>query len=152
VKSADRNEIPKGLQHRTGFLLRRCAKEIYNLTEEVLDSEPIMTREFGLLCALESDGAMSQRRLCRILAIDKATMVQIIDHLESLALIQRQRNTNDRRLQAISITRKGRHLRERLDEGMNRAQKEFFNCLSREEALSLRRVLTKLIRAQYPDY
>jgi len=52
-----------------------------------------MTREFRLLCALESDGAMSQRRLCRILAIDKATMVQIIDHLEGLELIQRQTRT-----------------------------------------------------------
>jgi DNA-binding MarR family transcriptional regulator len=146
-----RNEIPKGLQNRTGFLLRRCAKEIHSLTEEVLDAEPIITREFGLLCALESDGAMSQRRLCRILAIDKATMVQIIDHLEDLGLVQRQTDMADRRLQAISITPKGRRLRQRLDENMNRVQKEFLGCLKPQEWLELRRVLTKLIKAQYED-
>jgi len=33
---------------------------------------------------------------------------------------------------------------------MNRAQKEFFSCLSREESRGLKRVLTKLIKAQYP--
>ncbi len=145
-----RNEIPRGLQNRTGFLLRRCAREIHNLTEEALDPEPITTRQFGLLCALESDGAMSQRRLCRILAIDKATMVQIIDHLEGLGVIQRQTDMTDRRLQAISITAKGRRLRQRLDHRMNRVQTEFLGCLRPRECLELRRVLTKLIEAQYP--
>lgn len=61
-----------------------------------------------VLKMLESVGACSQQALSEELRIDRSVMVGIADDLEEAGLVRRERNRDDRRAYAVTITDAGR--------------------------------------------
>lgn len=93
-----------------GWLLYIAGQEIMRDLEGELDGNAVSRREYGVLGVLETEGPISQQAIGRKLAIDRSTMVHLIDALEGRGLVARARDRLDRRAYAIELTDAGRAL------------------------------------------
>src|SRR3954451_7441873 len=108
--------LPDSLTHWPGYLLTFIAEHATDRFERAVAAHGIRSKHASVLVVVDAEGPMSQRALGRRLRIDKSPMVGLIDDLERLALAQRRRSDEDRRVQAIHLTRKGREVLTRVRE------------------------------------
>ena len=66
--------------------------------------------QFGVLEALYHLGPMCQNELAGKILKSSGNMTLVIDNLEKHGLVQRQRNTDDRRMVTVSLTQAGQEL------------------------------------------
>ncbi|MGV9779611.1 MarR family winged helix-turn-helix transcriptional regulator [Streptosporangium sp. NPDC003464] len=98
------------LAESTGWLLNGAAREVTLELEEALKGADLRWRDYGVLSVLEAAGPLSQQEIGRRLAVDRSTMVHIIDVLEQRGLVVRSRDLTDRRAYSIELTDAGRAL------------------------------------------
>ncbi|NJL10565.1 MAG: MarR family transcriptional regulator [Calothrix sp. SM1_7_51] len=92
----------------TSMLVNNVADKADGLLNNYLGKQlGIHSKHFGILFLLNSHGPSSQIDLAQQLGVDKASMVQFLDHLEKLELAKRALNPRDRRYHVITITEKG---------------------------------------------
>ena len=95
--------------------------------------------------ALIRDHPLTQRGLIDRLEIDKSSAVYIVDDLERLGSATREPDANDRRANAVQITRKGRKF---LADGLKivqRVQSRAVNSFTAADIASLRDLLNRLL-------
>lgn len=72
-----------------------------------LDLTPPQT---GLIRAIAADPGQSQQALARLLGTPPSRLVALVDGLDERGLVERRRNSTDRRLHALHLTEAGRAL------------------------------------------
>ena len=90
-------------------LLRGAESVAARLAQELRDDN-LTISHFGSLEALLHLGPMSQRQLGQKLLKSSGNITMVIDNLEKRGLVQRQRDTQDRRVVTVHLTTDGRHL------------------------------------------
>jgi DNA-binding MarR family transcriptional regulator len=78
-------------------------------------------------------------------AINRTTMVSLIDHLEGLGLVQRRRDPNDRRAYILHLTEKGAATLEQAKVLHREAEARCLQPLSPGEQKLLRNLLVRLV-------
>src|SRR6266536_3060227 len=114
---------PAALADRLGFLLKHAQIE------------------------LADGGSLSQHQAARRLAIDRTTMVALLDALEAKGLVERHPHPGDRRRNLVELTARGRQV---LDEGTRatrEAERRFLAPLGDDDAARFRDALRTLIVA-----
>ncbi len=105
----DRVSLPPALLARnTGFLMSKVSQLAREKFEGALEPMGLKARHYGVLAALAGEGPHAQKALGEKLAIDRTTMVGLIDELEGLGLVERRRDPGDRRRYALALTDDGR--------------------------------------------
>lgn len=138
--------IPPSLVDRPGALLMIAARTGQALAGRRLAPMGLNVRLCGVLNLL-AEGPISQHELGDQLGIDRTTIVELIDELESQGAVVRRRNASDRRSYALSLTPKGRTIQKRASRAFDGAADEFFNALKPAERQQLRDMLQRLIVA-----
>jgi DNA-binding MarR family transcriptional regulator len=125
-------DAPAQLMESIAFLISRIHARMHREFAAALAPLDLMPAQYGALTALQSLGPVSQVRLARCLGVSGAHVVQIVDDLEHRGLLERRRQTTDRRNQHL-------YLREGVDDVLEQAT-ELGSRLAdqRLEALSLR--------------
>jgi DNA-binding MarR family transcriptional regulator len=100
--------IPISLANSAGFLLNRAAQIILDVNEQALVPLKLSPRDVGMLRVIASEGPLSQQAIGKKHNIDRTTVVQIIDSLESRDLVTRVTNQSDRRSNSLYITPRGK--------------------------------------------
>jgi DNA-binding MarR family transcriptional regulator len=129
----------------TGQLLYSAHRAARAQANRALRPLGIDLRGLGVLSVLAHRGPMSQRQLASAIDLDKSSMVLLVDALERLGLVERERAAHDRRAYALRITNAGR---ERLSEADHRAAAtldDFLEPLSARERQDLNALLTRLV-------
>ncbi|MEL6330240.1 MAG: MarR family transcriptional regulator [Planctomycetota bacterium] len=143
------SRAPKGdqadKQPHIGYLLMTLARTLHGMTRAAMEPSGLVPRQFGLLRTVCQMGPSTQRELGRRMSIDRTTMVQFTDHLESLGLVERRHDPEDRRAYAVTPTRKGTRLARKLASTADAVQQQFLEPLSPNEQKQLVRVLQKLM-------
>ncbi len=98
---------------------------------------------FILLALYENDGVSAQE-LSSKLALGASTLTGILDRLERKGLIKRQINMNDRRSIIVSLTEKGKGLKDELWKIYEKVNGELRSALSQKEIEDLYRIMEKL--------
>src|SRR5262245_18714898 len=80
-----------------GALLHRLGQRLHEELERTLEPLHFAPQHYLVLFNLSRYGPRSQLSLGGCAAINRTTMVSLIDHLEGLGLVQRRRDPNDRR-------------------------------------------------------
>jgi DNA-binding MarR family transcriptional regulator len=111
---------PAALADRLGFLLKHAQIELAELAGPAVAPLGIVGRELAVLSVLADGGSLSQHQAARRLAIDRTTMVALLDALEAKGLVERHPHPGDRRRNLVELTARGRQV---LDEG-TRATRE----------------------------
>src|SRR6266540_3921120 len=128
---------PAALADRLGFLLKHAQIELAELAGPAVAPLGIVGRELAVLSVLADGGSLSQHQAARRLAIDRTTMVALLDALEAKGLVERHPHPGAR----------GRQV---LDEGTRatrEAERRFLAPLGDDDAARFRDALRTLIVA-----
>lgn len=150
ASNLDWEPLPECLSCWTGFVLHWVAdlgEQFFTKTVAPLGLRP---NQVVILQLLASVGPLVQARLSDKLRVDKATMVSLLNELESQGLIERQPHPGDRRAFEVHLLDAGL---QRLQEAENvsiAATKHFFGALTEEEQQTLHNLLSRLATNNAP--
>jgi DNA-binding MarR family transcriptional regulator len=111
--------LPEVLADRSGFLITQAHLLMRSRADGALRPLGIEVRHFGAMAVASAVGPCSQQQVARALGVTPPVVVPIIDELEALELVRRERNSADRRSYALRLTPEGERTlaeaRERLE-------------------------------------
>jgi DNA-binding MarR family transcriptional regulator len=138
---------PAPLAERLGFLLKHAQIQLAGLSEPALRPLGIIGRELAVLSVLADGGSLSQHQAARRLAIDRTTMVALLDGLQDKGLAERHPHPGDRRRNVVELTAKGHQVMDEALRATHDAERRFLAPLGDAEARRFRRALQTLIAA-----
>jgi DNA-binding MarR family transcriptional regulator len=113
---------------------------------EALASLALQPRETGVLAAVGQFGPISQRRLSHLLEIDRSSMVTCVDRLQSLKLVTREADPEDRRVTLVTLTSRGEQAVRDAKRELDALESELLLPLTKAEQTAFRESLGKLGR------
>jgi DNA-binding MarR family transcriptional regulator len=114
------------------------------LDESIADYN-LITPQYAMLRILNIEGRMTQVELGTYLAMDKATMVRMLDSLEELKYVKRVQSDQDRRSKFLELTTAGKKIMAAIEKIRNSSEAEFLSPLTAQEQAQLRRIVKKLL-------
>jgi len=135
---------PPVLADRPGFLLSRAHHRFHERADEALTPFDLQIRHFGALTRL-ADGVPSQRELADRLQVSEPVVVEIVDALEARGLVERRRDTADRRLNALHVTAAGQDVLKEATARLMASSEELTKPIGASGDEELRRLLLKLL-------
>ena len=137
--------VHPGLKAYFGYCLYKSATRWKLKLENRLEKFGMIAPHLVLLRILDLDGPTSQVTLGKVLGIDKATIVKLIDCLEGKKLVQRTPGGKDRRVKLIRITDLGVKNLKEISKIGKQAEIEFLAPLTESEKTVLKAALPKLL-------
>lgn len=105
---------PFVIEDSLGYLVNRLARGFALALSNRLALHGISVAQWAILLSLWAEDGPTQRSLSRNVAIDEATMARSIDRMERDGLVQRRRNSADRRQQNVFLTERAAGLQDLL--------------------------------------
>jgi DNA-binding MarR family transcriptional regulator len=141
---ADAAPLP-ALADRFGYLLKHAQLRLADLTRAALAPFGISGRELAVLLAIDHRPPASQQEIARRMAVDRTTMVALIDDLEDKDLVQRQQDPDDRRKNVVVLTGLGRTTLRQATAAAGEAERRLLGSLSDDESAMLRKALQAIV-------
>ncbi|TDZ95414.1 transcriptional regulator SlyA [Mycobacteroides salmoniphilum] len=129
------------------ILLRRMHVEV----AAVLGEHALRLLHMGVLNVLDAVGKQSQADLADALRVDKTTMVGLLNDLEAVGFIERQRSPEDRRRHDVVMTALGKRRYAELVDGLRGAEGRVLSALSPTQRCELFVLLEKAFLAESGD-
>ena len=132
------------LDQQLCFPLYACARETIKLYTPFLDQLDLTYTQYIAMLVLWEKRSVTVKEMGEALYLDSGTLTPLLKKMEAKGLLTRRRSTEDERSLIVTLTDKGRDLRERALE----VPAKMSRCvvLSREESLELYRLLYKLLK------
>src|SRR5271169_5136944 len=89
-------------------LLAQVCQAYRGLSEEFMDRIGMYRAQAALLCRLFVNNGMTQSEIADQLAVQGATVTNILQRMEEAGLVTRQRDADDNRLVRVYLTEAGR--------------------------------------------
>ncbi|WP_406458335.1 MarR family winged helix-turn-helix transcriptional regulator [Streptomyces sp. NBC_00876] len=138
------NETPPSLLGFTTYLMSRTGKTARRRLAERLAERGLRLRHMAVLAALVDLGPHVQRELASRLAIDRSDIVKIVDDLGAAGLVERARDTADRRRVTVTVTPAGRTLLAGLQADALAVQDDILAPLTTRERVQLAALLRRV--------
>lgn len=129
------------VRDRFGYLLKHARERLAAISGPALARLGINGRELAVLTVLADGEPPSQLEAAQRLAIDRSTMVTLIDELEAKGLVDRRPHGADRRKNIVVLTNRGRKTLAAASRIVDAAEREFLSPLSLQDAARFRRLL-----------
>ena len=137
---------PAALAHNTGFLMSKVSQLTREEFERSLGPMGLKARHYDVLSTLAGEGPHAQGDLGEKLAIDRTTMVGLVDELEGLGLVERRRDPKDRRRYDLALTDAGRRTVSEAEAVAARVQDAVLAPLDDAERRRLHEMLASLLQ------
>jgi DNA-binding MarR family transcriptional regulator len=139
---------PPELAGRLGYLLKHAQLALAELTAAALEPFGLTGRELAVLTVLASGAPPSQQQAAQQLAVDRTTMVALVDVLEDKGLVRRHAHAEDRRRNVVELTEKGHDRLDQAGQAAQEAERRFLAPLSRKDAQRLKAALLAVIQPE----
>ncbi len=143
------NEEPKipikNYELRILQALRRIIRAVDIHSRKLATKHKITGPQLGCLLAVKENGPITSAKLAQKVYLSPSTIVGIIDRLEEKKLVQRERNSKDRRLIHICITPAGEQLITAAPSLLQDTLVSALIALPDEEQISITMALEKLV-------
>lgn len=93
-----------------GYLIKRCGLLVTQIAERRFESQPISFTQWTVLTQLAHHPHLTPTELSKNLGHDMGALTRVVDDLEELKLVRRERSEHDRRGVRITVTAQGRRL------------------------------------------
>src|SRR5580698_369417 len=133
--------LPEVLAAHVGYLIDRAARVCSTIFAGELAPTGLSIRAAGIILVLDQAGAASQLRIARLMRLERSTASAAADELEQAGLIARRRDPRDRRLNELTLTRRGRSLVPQIREASNTTEKRLLTGLTQEDRAALQAAL-----------
>jgi MarR family transcriptional regulator, temperature-dependent positive regulator of motility len=131
-------------QAGTMNLLTRLSRVIYR--RAVPELIGIKIKEFVALVYLRESGRATQQKLAETMMMDANNCVILLNGLEDVGLIARNRDPDDRRRHIVEITPKGHRALEKAERALETLEDEVLDNLDDSERDQLRDLLAKALK------
>lgn len=111
VTASDAVRDPLALDRQVCFALAVAARQVVGLYRPVLEPLGLTHPQYLVMLALWERDCRSLRNLAETLALDPGTLSPLVKRLEAAGLVRRERDPQDERLLAVTLTPAGRALR-----------------------------------------
>jgi DNA-binding MarR family transcriptional regulator len=139
---------PPELAGRLGYLLKHAQLALAELTAAALEPFGLTGRELAVLTVLASGAPPSQQQAAQRLAVDRTTMVALVDVLEDKGLVRRHAHAEDRRRNVVELTEQGQDRLGQAGQAAQEAEGRFLAPLSRKDAQRLKAALLAVIQPE----
>ncbi|MCC0017007.1 MAG: MarR family transcriptional regulator [Rhodobiaceae bacterium] len=106
------------------FVIGKAAQQVTRRARELLAPFGVTPVQYAVLKVVCDADALSGVDIGKRMVLDSASITGVLDRLESLGLIVRKPNPDDRRAQVITASDNARQLLPRLDREMDRLNEE----------------------------
>ncbi len=106
---------------------------------------------FRILFTLWVAGPLEPRALAHLSAVTRASISSVLNTLERDGLVERRRESSDRRMVTVVLTALGRRKTADAFRRQNAREREWVSVLEPEERRELARLLDRLLRHHPPD-
>ena len=114
------------------------------------EEEGLHPYHYAILLALDQGSHETQGSIADALGYDRGQLVGLLDELEEGGLIERRRDTADRRRHVVQMTPAGQKALDRLRDLSTRLEDEFLAALSDKEREQFHALLLKLAEHHLP--
>ncbi len=131
------------LENQLCFPLYACSREIIRKYQPFLDEINLTYTQYITMMVLWETNEINVKALGEKLFLDSGTLTPLLKKLENKGYIQRKRSISDERNLIISITEKGKKLKEKAKS----IPKKISTCieLNKEDATKLYEILYKIL-------
>ncbi len=132
-------------EESVGYKLRLAQIMAYQAFEAQVSGYGSAPRYLGLLCVIQANPGQPQSRLAEAVALQRSSLVPILDRLEREGVVERRTTENDRRSNTVWLTDNGEQVLKALLEEAERHEDTLSQDMSAEERDMLLRSLDKII-------
>lgn len=125
------------------FPIYALSKEITNQYRPLLDQLDITYPQYLVLMVLWEHEKLNVRDIGALLRLDSGTLTPLLKRLESKNIVKRERCTHDERIVEVSLTEKGKTIKEKAADIPNEIMEKV--PLSATEIEQLKTILNKLL-------
>ena len=115
------------------FMIGKAAQQVTRRARELLAPFGVTPVQYAVLKVLSDAEALSGAEVGKRMVLDSASITGVVDRLESLGLVRRMPNPNDRRALLIAATDQARQILPELDTRMDRLNAEAAAILKTDE-------------------
>lgn len=126
------------------LLIRRCHDFLTAETDNNLASLGITQAQYHVLRILDDLGAINMSEISKLLFRGKSNVTTLIDRMERADLVERVSVEEDRRINKITMTKKGQEIHDSVAEKHRIFLFKLFQNLTEEEVQQLNGLLSKL--------
>ncbi|HEY8541876.1 MAG TPA: MarR family transcriptional regulator [Pseudothermotoga sp.] len=117
----------------------------FHLVHEQLEDLGIHPGQPPMLMIIGKNEGITQNQIAEKLNLRPATVAIMLRRMEKAGLIERQQDANDRRLQRVFLTKKGKGSHKFLQEQMQEIEKIAMQGFSEDEKNQLKQFLDRMI-------
>lgn len=140
---SDVPQLPPSLLGITAFLLSKVGVAGRRRMGDRLRGHGIGLWDMAVLAALRDFGPASQRELGARLGIDPSDLVTVMDTLVPLGLVERERDSEDRRRYRVAVSPEGRATLEAALREAGEVRDDLLAALDEDERATLHALLRK---------
>jgi DNA-binding MarR family transcriptional regulator len=127
-------------------LLAQVAQAYRSLSDSFMDRIGMHRAQATLLCRLFDHDGMTQSEIAEQLAVQGATVTNMLQRMEEAGLVARRRDPEDNRLVRVYLTDTGRKQERAITEQFMKVEEAIFEGLGPQERAMLRGTLKKMLR------
>jgi DNA-binding MarR family transcriptional regulator len=124
--------------------LTRLAKVVYRRSNDV--ALGITLRQLVTLTYLRDHEGTPQQTLCEVMHMDASNVVLLLNDLERLGFVRRERDPDDRRRHIVELTPDGRRALATAEQALESVEDQVLGALTQDERDTLRRLLAKALQ------
>lgn len=130
------------------YLLVQLGSHLARQFSERLAPLGLEPRHAGMLTRLAANQGLSQQAIGELIGLNPTRMVFLVDELEQRGLVERRRNTADRRSYALYLTAQGQDMLREIQATAHRHQDQIGASLNQAERAQLTGLLRRLATEQ----
>ena len=134
------------LQNQVCFPVYALAKEIVNRYRPLLEDLDVTYPQYLVLMVLWNEEEQTVGQLGEKLLLDSGTLTPLLKRMEQKGMVNRSRSPEDERVVKLSLTEKGKAMKEKAKDIPCRLMKSM--KISEEELLELKTIITKILNKQ----
>jgi DNA-binding MarR family transcriptional regulator len=128
-----------------GHLIRRAQQIAVAIFIEECAAYDLTPVQFAALVAIRGSEGIDATRLSALVALDRSTLGNVLDRLETRGLVIRYASADDKRVKLLKISPSGRALVKRSQAAALRAQERILAPLQPKDRDTLMRLLSQLV-------
>lgn len=137
---------------KTLIVLFKAYQSLINQVKLSLINTDLTVNEFTALEALYSKKELTTSELRDYVLVPNSSMTYVLDTLEKKDLIKREKASDDKRIQLLSLTKKGKDLFKDSYEVHFKHMRKFFNELDSNEEKTLQEYLKRVGKVAQNDF
>jgi MarR family transcriptional regulator, lower aerobic nicotinate degradation pathway regulator len=128
-----------------GYLFRRMQQIAVAIFIEECKVHELTPVQYAALIAIHTHPGIDATRLSAVIAFDRSTLGNVIERLQTKALIERKPSPEDKRTKLLYLTRTGAALLREVMPAVDRAQARMLQPLKASDRKTLMALLTQLV-------